>query len=117
MFHAFLNDRACAWSAPKRRRGHRNRPSRASLSAAARACCTATARTCCATTTARSRNAFGLGGPGLSRRRARACVPEGQRPGRVRRRHRRRGTRRLPPARAHRGILAALESSHAIAQA
>ena len=42
------------------------------------------------------RDALDLGRPRLSRRRPRACVPARHRPRRVRRRHRRRGARRVP---------------------
>ena len=48
------------------------------------------------------RNAFDLGRSRLPRRRPRARVPEGHRPRRIRRHHRRRGAGRVPPPVPHR---------------
>ena len=94
--------------APDRRRGRGPGPAtaastRPSLTPARRACCTATAPTCCRTTTARSLETHSVSaGPRLPGRRPRARLPEGHRPRRVRRHHRRRGARGVPPPVPHR---------------
>ena len=61
--------------------------------------------------------AFGLGGPGLSRRRAGAQLLEGQRPGALYQRRRRRGLAGVSTCSRLEGILPALETAHAVVEA
>jgi tryptophan synthase beta chain len=118
LFHPFLNDRACAMvGAEAAGEGIASGRHAASLAPAARRAARQPHLRAVRRRRPDHRDPFGLGRPGLPRRRPRACLPQGQRPRQYVGITDDEAMEAFHLLARTEGILAALESSHAIAQA